>query len=69
MTSRLGNRPTEHTLVGLPRNADAKEGEVLLCTTTADLPRNDQVDVLWRSGKLCLLGIPAHAISLSPPFG
>lgn len=39
--------------------------DLLLCTATTDVPWNDYVSVLRRNGKLCLLGIPAHEVSVS----
>ena len=44
--------------------ANANTCDLLLCTVTADLPWNDYVGVLRRNGKLCLLGIPEHQVSV-----
>lgn len=46
--------------------ARANSCDLLLCTATADVPWNEYVGVLRRNGKLCLLGIPAHDLTLSP---
>jgi len=40
--------------------------DLLLCTATSDMPWNDYVGVLRKNGKLCLLGIPAHDVTVSP---
>ena len=45
--------------------AQANSCDLLLCTAIADIPWNEYVGVLRRNGKLCLLGIPAHDLSLS----
>lgn len=46
--------------------ACANSCDLLLCTATADVPWNEYVGVLRRNGKLCLLGIPGHDLSISP---
>ncbi len=45
--------------------ARADSCDLLLCTVTADLPWNEYVSVLRRNGKLCLLGLPEHDISVA----
>lgn len=46
--------------------ACANSCDLLLCTATANVPWNDYVGVLRRNGKLCLLGIPGHEVSIAP---
>lgn len=46
--------------------ARADSCHLLLCTVTDNVPWNDYVAVLHRNGKLCLLGIPQHQISVAP---
>jgi uncharacterized zinc-type alcohol dehydrogenase-like protein len=45
--------------------ARADSCDLLLCTVTADLPWNDYLGVLRRNGKLCLLGLPEHGVSVA----
>ena len=45
--------------------AQANRCDLLLCTATSDVPWNEYVGVLRRNGKLCLLGIPPHDITVS----
>jgi uncharacterized zinc-type alcohol dehydrogenase-like protein len=58
-----------HTVVDVSKPgtlaAQANSCDLLLCTAVSDVPWNEYVGVLRRNGKLCVLGIPAHDLSLS----